>query len=347
MDNADKFSAMPFLTMAKGPFAPIFYAMSPDLNGVERLKTEAKEIVYFTPGKATVDVKRPGVKGYEGTEPQLVAPIPEVTEKTETVVVYPAYFNEAQRIYQYAIDTYKPEGDQLRAMQIAWGIYVADVRDDVKDNAEKVAAYLGALERFQAAKNGPNNGPEQKKRQWADMMKLRAEAKGFLTTQEGFATTLILEIQNILGPVSETGAKGTVKLPTFVVSTDQLPFGLNLPFVGRSWTKFLDFAVTWALTLIGLCLILGFCTRLAAIGGGCFLISVLMTQPPWPTIFPAVHPEVGHAMIVDKNFVEMVAIFMLATLPVGRWGGLDYFVWNLIGKPVYKMFGFYSEENDD
>lgn len=344
VDNADKFSALPFLTMAKGPFAPIFYAMSPDLDGVERLKTEARELVYFIPGKAQVDVKKPEA---EGEKPQLIAPVPEVEEKKETVTVYPAYFNEAEKIFNYAVETYKPEGDQDRAMKIAWAKYVSDVRDDVKDNAEKVSAYLAALDRFYAAKNGPNNGPEQKKRQWADMMKLRGEAKTLLSAQEASVQTLIAEIQNILGPVSETGAKGTVALPTFVVATDQLPFGLDLPFIGRSWTKFLDFAVTWALTLIGLCLILGFCTRLAAIGGGCFLISVLMTQPPWPTIFPAVHPEVGHALIVDKNFVEMVAIFMLATLPVGRWGGLDYFVWNFVGKPVCKMFGFYAEENED
>jgi len=343
IDNADKFSALPFLTMAKGPFAPIFYAMSPDLDGIGRLKTEAREVTFYTPEKATIDVKKE-----EGKDvPSLVAPVPEVKEVKETITVYPAYFDEAQKIYDYALATYKPEGDQLKALQIAWGTYVADVRDDVKDNAPAAAAYLAALERFQAAKNGPNNGPEQKKRQWADMLKLRAEAKGFFTGQEAAADTLVAQIQNILGPVSETGAKETVKLPEFVVATDQLPFGLNLPFIGRSWTKFLNFAVTWALTLIGLCLILGFCTRLAAIGGGCFLISVLMTQPPWPTIFPAVHPEVGHALIVDKNFVEMVAIFMLATLPVGRWGGLDYFVWNCGGKQIAKAFGFYSEENED
>lgn len=342
VDNADKFSALPFLTMSKGPFAPIFYAMSPDLDGLGRLKTEAKEIVYFVPGKAQVDVVTE-----EGKTPALVAPVPEVEEKTETITVYPAYFNEAQRIYQYALETCKPEGEQLRALQIAWGAYVMDVRDDVKDHASDVAAYLAAQERFQAVKNGPNNGPEQKKRQWADMLKLRSEAKGFLKPQEDLADTLVAGIQNVLGPVAADGSKSTVKLPDFVVATDQLPFGLNLPFVGRSWTNFLDFAVTWALTLIGLCLILGFCTRLAAIGGGCFLISVLMTQPPWPTIFPAVSPEVGHALVVDKNFVEMVAIFMLATLPVGRWGGLDFFVWNLGGKQICKMFGFYADENDD
>ena len=42
---------------------------------------------------------------------------------------------------------------------------------------------------------------------------------------------------------------------------------------------------------------------------------------------------VGHALIVDKNFVEMVAMLMLATTAVGRWGGLDYFLYHWIGRP--------------
>ena len=117
IDNADKFSALPFLTMAKGPFAPIFYAMSPDLDGVTRLKTETREVTFWTPEKATIDVKKE-----EGKDvPELFAPVPEVTETTAEITVYPAYFNEAQKIYNYAIDKYAPEGDKLRALQIAWG----------------------------------------------------------------------------------------------------------------------------------------------------------------------------------------------------------------------------------
>jgi len=36
--NRDTFSAEPFLTQAKGPFAPIFFAMVPDLDGKARLQ---------------------------------------------------------------------------------------------------------------------------------------------------------------------------------------------------------------------------------------------------------------------------------------------------------------------
>ena len=78
---------------------------------------------------------------------------------------------------------------------------------------------------------------------------------------------------------------------------------------------------------------MGFCTRLANLGGAAFLVSVLLTQPPWPTIYPPAPEVVGHALIVDKNFVEMVAMLMLATVPVGRWGGLDFFLYQWLVKP--------------
>ncbi|MDO4573685.1 MAG: hypothetical protein Q4D98_00560 [Planctomycetia bacterium] len=340
VDNADEFSALPFLTLSKGPFAPIFYAMAPDLDGEQRLKTAEKEITFYVPDKVRVDVKKPGDEGFTGTVPAVVTSN-EIVEKKETLTVYPAYYDSVERVYQKSLARFKPEGEQLKAFQLAWGKYVSSSTADLKADAVDVAEYLSGLARFRQDQADRNDGPEQKKRQWALMMKMRQEAKGLLQGQEDAANAFCDEVYSLLTDEQ----KKADSMPKFIVATDLLPFGVNLPIIGQSWTNFLNFSVTWALTLIGLCLILGFCSRLAAIGGGCFLIAVLMTQPPWPTLFPAAHPETGHALIVDKNFVEMVAIFMLATLPVGRWGGLDYFVWNGFGKPVMTYLGWYVEEN--
>jgi len=111
-----------------------------------------------------------------------------------------------------------------------------------------------------------------------------------------------------------------------------------LPFVSTR-TELLDFAVTWGLTAIGACLLVGLCTRLAALGGAAFLVFVLLTQPPWPTIYPPAPEVVGHALVVDKNFVELVALLFLATTAVGRWGGLDFFLYRWLGQPVLRRFG--------
>jgi hypothetical protein len=35
---------------------------------------------------------------------------------------------------------------------------------------------------------------------------------------------------------------------------------------------------------------------------------------------------VGHALLVDKNFIELIALLVIASCAAGRWAGLDYFV---------------------
>ncbi len=98
----------------------------------------------------------------------------------------------------------------------------------------------------------------------------------------------------------------------------------------------INFAVTYGLTAIGLCLMLGFFTRLAALGGAAFMLMVVLTQPAWPTIYPPDPAIVGHALLVNKDFIEMVALLVIATTAVGRWGGLDFFVHRWFVRPFCK-----------
>jgi uncharacterized membrane protein YphA (DoxX/SURF4 family) len=107
-----------------------------------------------------------------------------------------------------------------------------------------------------------------------------------------------------------------------------------------SWNPFcwnrveqINFAVTYALTAIGICLMLGFCTPLAALGGAGFMCFVVMTQPAFPGIYPPDPPIVGHALLVNKDFVEMVALLVVSTASAGRWGGLDFFLYRWIINP--------------
>ena len=90
---------------------------------------------------------------------------------------------------------------------------------------------------------------------------------------------------------------------------------------------------------IGVALIIGLFSRLAAFGGAVFLLQIVLAQPAWPGIYPPPHPSAGNALIVNKEFIEMMALFALATLPVGRWAGLDFFIHYLLVKPVYRQEG--------
>jgi uncharacterized membrane protein YphA (DoxX/SURF4 family) len=96
-----------------------------------------------------------------------------------------------------------------------------------------------------------------------------------------------------------------------------------------------DKIVSYGVTAIGVCLLAGLFTRLASFAGALFLLSIVLAQPDWPGLYPAPHPAVGHSLFVNKEFVEMMALFALATTRVGRWGGLDFFVHYCFVRPLF------------
>jgi uncharacterized membrane protein YphA (DoxX/SURF4 family) len=104
------------------------------------------------------------------------------------------------------------------------------------------------------------------------------------------------------------------------------------------WQSWLtqDNVVTYSNLAIGACLIAGLFTRLAALGGALFLLPIVLAQPDWPGLFPPPPPSAGRTFLIGKEAIEMIALFTLATLPVGRWGGLDFFIYHLFVRPVYR-----------
>ncbi|MFN8709665.1 MAG: hypothetical protein ACK526_15570 [Planctomyces sp.] len=89
------------------------------------------------------------------------------------------------------------------------------------------------------------------------------------------------------------------------------------------WTplKIVDVSTIAGLTILGACLLLGFCTRFAAFSAAFMVFGFYMAMPPWPGVPEAPGPE--HSFIVNKNLIEVLALLALAFLPTGRWFGLD------------------------
>src|SRR5207302_1030931 len=75
------------------------------------------------------------------------------------------------------------------------------------------------------------------------------------------------------------------------------------------------------LVVVGSCLILGLLTRTSCVVGAILLLSFYLAMPPWPGTPETLRAE-GH-LIINKNLVEMLALLTLATLPTGRWVGID------------------------
>ncbi|OHB75371.1 MAG: hypothetical protein A2W31_00400 [Planctomycetes bacterium RBG_16_64_10] len=96
----------------------------------------------------------------------------------------------------------------------------------------------------------------------------------------------------------------------------------NAPRPATTLLSVMDKTVTYWVFGVGIGLILGLLTRTVAIAGALFFLSVIVTQPPW----------VHGAEPVYFHVVEMIALAVLATTAVGRWGGLDFFIHALCGK---------------
>ncbi|HEV3119921.1 MAG TPA: DoxX family protein [Gemmataceae bacterium] len=92
----------------------------------------------------------------------------------------------------------------------------------------------------------------------------------------------------------------------------------------KEWTRndWIDGVTRYGLTAIGVCLIIGLFTRTACLAGACFLILVYLTIPALPWLPESPRAE-GHYLFVNKNIIEMLALFTLATTRSGYWLGLD------------------------
>jgi uncharacterized membrane protein YphA (DoxX/SURF4 family) len=85
-----------------------------------------------------------------------------------------------------------------------------------------------------------------------------------------------------------------------------------------------DFAVTWGLIVMGLTLMLGLFERVAAIAGIILIAMFWLANPPLTKLDFGV-PHEGNYMVIDKNLVELLALFVLFLFPTGKYLGLGVF----------------------
>lgn len=81
----------------------------------------------------------------------------------------------------------------------------------------------------------------------------------------------------------------------------------------------------YGLTLIGLCLILGFFSRYASIGAVIFLALYYLSHPPFIGA-DYMLPTEGSYLWVDKNLIEIGALMVLIYFPTSHIIGLDRYI---------------------
>ncbi|HEY2783617.1 MAG TPA: DoxX family protein [Fimbriiglobus sp.] len=92
-----------------------------------------------------------------------------------------------------------------------------------------------------------------------------------------------------------------------------------------------DKYTSWAITVMGACLLFGLLTRLNCVLAAGFLVMTVLEYPavPWLPLPPNTE---GNPLFVNKNVIEALALLTIATFPTGRWMGLDAII-------SYLLFG--------
>ncbi len=190
------------------------------------------------------------------------------------------------------------EADKLFASR------VAQLEGYLDENAEAIATYQHELARWQAA-NADERFRQvgyQRKRIWDRRKALQGEAQVWLSEVDRLGAAWRDDLTQVAEPHQRQ--LGAIPEP-------RTPLG---------WA---DLVVKWSNVAIGGCLMIGLLTRWAALGGALFLLSIVLAQFPWPTIYPPDPPSAGKSLLVNKEVVEMMALVALAMLPMGRLAGID------------------------
>ena len=167
---------------------------------------------------------------------------------------------------------------------------------DVKVYHEKIAEYEANLAK--AKKQSAMHFPQDHlQKQWNELQSLRGKLVGPVKALESELKT---SAQKLL--TSEQLARGPVRLPSTPIDR-------------------INKQTMWGLTILGVLLLIGLGTRWAALGGAVMLTMFYLAMPPWPGVPEAPGPE--HSFIVNKNFIEIMALLAIAALPTGQWFGLD------------------------
>lgn len=222
------------------------------------------------------------------------------------------------RLDRYLADfreLYEPSQQQLAAAETITAARKADVEQFLAENQPAIDDWLHEHKRLDAARQqAARDVPFSQERIWGKQSELKAQADQWLAELDKIWD----RFQNDLNGVLERDQRDR-----------------PAPRPPLTDTQKLDLLVTYSNIAIGACLMAGLFTRLASLGGALFLLSIVLAQPDWPGLYPPPHPSAGRSLIVNKEFVEMMALFFLATTRVGRWGGLDFYVHHLFVRPLF------------
>lgn len=310
------FSAAGLFGAAKGPLAPFYHDLLPDVHGWREIMDAPEEPKPETSSAPSASgLESTGAKADSSETASTAAASPDVGESTNAAPektqprwevwktrVAADWGQELDRFsghYGFSEDQQASARESLKEAVEA----LQDYNPEASTTASKFEEYLHTRRRLAKEEQDAlmNGVPFSKERFAAQRSNLTSTAKEITGWAKKKHADLLAEWDLLVSPSQRAQVSSYRPQKTQLEVIDSI-------------TKYFLFGV-------GCCLMGGVFTRWALLGGALFLLSVNATQPPW----------VFGAKVNPYTIVEMMGMLALATMPTGRWGGLDAILHGIFG----------------
>jgi uncharacterized membrane protein YphA (DoxX/SURF4 family) len=305
------FSSQEFLNQAKGPLADWYRSQAPDEQGWHTLLASARE--NLPPSKEELAEESKWAAEYNRRRAEAQKQGEPVPFEFSPSAPYQEWATRIRDDWRSTVERFKSgvelTEEQAERAEKALQERLQQLSDYLAGESESIAEYRHELWRLEKWRKAPEAGdvPFHSERIAAKAAETGSIPSGWVNQVRQLEASLQNDLRGVLSSEQRAEAAEDNAVETALADPRE------------SRLRMIDVAVT-ALTIgVGVCLLLGFFTRLAAIVGALFLLSVIASQPPW----------LADAAPTMPQFIELAGLLVLAGTAAGRWAGLDYFTYAL------------------
>jgi uncharacterized membrane protein YphA (DoxX/SURF4 family) len=281
------FSAAEFLSQAKGPFESHFHSMAPSGHDWKHQLAEPKQNRPLTAEEEKAAAEHAPFQNW-----------------------YARIVTDWQATLDKAIALPSLTEEQVAQAKAAFENRKQELKTYLQGESTAIAAYQHELWRLGQweAKPEATGVPFQEERITTKATETTASARKWVADVAALDELFVADLREVL--TSNAKAFSPPAIEEALTNPEQAT--LNWVNLGAT-----------ILTIgVGICLLLGLFTRLASVAAAVFLLSIILSQPPWlPSAEQTIHQT-----------VELAGLLVLAGTGAGRWLGLDYFSWALFRK---------------
>ncbi len=229
---------------------------------------------------------------------------------------YKAYVERVRAEYSFNVEQSEKAAKVLNDAIVRWdslasltkaSFYNGKNQEPIERRGEwapQIEEYMGGFERLDEMSKDPKR---------SEVASLRAQRDEIETKWRGLVKPVLSEIDKNNAALEER--LGAIATPAQRLAKGIIPFDLSN---GPVSVRLVDKIIPIFDMSVGILLILGLLTPIAALAAGLFLASVVLTQFPGA---PGTLPTYYQA-------IEMVACFVIAFTDAGRFAGLDFIPWS-------------------